>query len=145
MVTLRNLIGPVIAGRKSNGDAFEAQAGEIYFGPRVTTNALRSRDYNQSCPFGYDEPSKEQQNAAKAVTAPASAGGPTIGAVQKKVISARLDHGFSDPSFQTRSPTAKAKADAAVQGRTPLMASAAAPVKQQAKSLADVMASMKVQ
>jgi hypothetical protein len=60
-------------------------------------------------------------------------------------MSARLDHGFSDPSFQTRSPTAKAKADAAIQGRTPLMASAAAPVKHKAKSLADTMAAMKVQ
>ena len=48
-------------------------------------------------------------------------------------------------SSQTRSPSAKAKADAAIQGRTPLMASAAAPVKHKAKSLADTMAAMKVQ
>ena len=109
----------------------------------MTTNTLRSRDYNQSCPFGYDEPSK--QTAAKTATTPASAGGPTIGADQKRVMNARLDHGFSDPSFQTRSPTAKAKADAAVKGRTAFAASAAVPVKHQAKSLADIMAATKVQ
>ena len=86
-----------VAGKTSSYDEFEAAEGELYFGPRIVTNALRSRDYNQSCPFGYDEPTQVERAKLATNIAPASAGGPTIGnRAPKKPQSTKINHNFTE-------------------------------------------------
>ena len=129
--------GERVAGKVSTGDEFEAHAGEIYFGPRIHNSQLRQRDYQGSCPFGYDSPSTEERESA-ARAAPASAGGPTIGHIQKNSPRTHLNHAFTDPNFRAGSPvTSPTKGTSAAtsggkgqEGRP----------KQNVKSLSEIMA-----
>jgi calcyphosin len=88
------------AGKTSTGDEYENTAGEIYFGPRIThSSANRLRDYNQSCPYGYDIEVKTEQNFK--LRPAASAGGPTIGAKGDTRTSSPNGRRIKPTSFQS--------------------------------------------